>query len=115
MKIFDLDKTNAIKVDNYNSLGFYINRITSIDSKVMINFAHLEPNGIIGSHKASVNQMLIVVSGAGWVKSDNNPFIPITKNQVIFFNAGELHETKSDNGMTALIIESPDLKDDFLV
>ncbi|TDL38288.1 cupin [Macrococcoides bohemicum] len=115
MKILDIKRENAIRVDKFDSLDFYINRITNINSKVMINIANLDSNGVIGSHKAPVNQLLIVTNGEGKVRTNTTDFIPISINQAVFFNAGEVHETRSDTGMVAIIIESPDLNYDSLL
>lgn len=113
MKIYPLAKSNAIQIDKHNSNGFFINRLATLDSKISINFIHLEANGIIGNHKAPVNQILLIVDGEAMVSSNNQTSVSINKNTAIFFEAGEMHETRTDNGLNAIIIESPDLSDDF--
>ncbi|WP_420495992.1 hypothetical protein QA540_05535 [Macrococcus psychrotolerans] len=84
-----------------------------MDSKISINFIHLEANGIIGNHKAPVNQILLIVQGEAIVSSKNHTSVSVSKNTAVFFEAGEMHETRTNNGLNAVIIERPDLKDDL--
>lgn len=113
MKIYPLEKSKAIHIDKHNSNGFYINRLATLDSKISINFIHLEANGIIGNHKAPVNQIFLIVDGEAIVSSNNHTTVSISKNTAVFFEAGEMHETRTNNGLNAVIIESPDLTDDL--
>ena len=76
---------------------------------------YLEENGVIGSHEASVPQILLVVSGEGSVQSSTTERVPIETGDAVFWEKGEEHETFSATGMTAIVIESPEIEpDDYM-
>lgn len=70
---------------------------------------YLEENGIIGYHEASVNQILFVVQGEGFVCNGNKEFKRIQVGEAVFWTKGEWHETKTDTGLTAVVIEGETL------
>jgi hypothetical protein len=53
---------------------------------------------------------LAVVDGAGWVSGDDGTRRPIAAGEAVAWAAGEEHETSSDRGLTAIVIESPELR-----
>jgi quercetin dioxygenase-like cupin family protein len=69
----------------------------------------LEPGGVIGRHPASVEQLLVVVEGSGWVSGADGERVAIAAGEAAFWEAGEEHETTSDEGLTAVVIEGPGL------
>ncbi len=70
---------------------------------------HLEPNGVIGFHEAVVPQLLLIVSGEGLVRSDNDPPVHIKAGEAAFWKKGEGHETTTETGLTAIVIEAEEL------
>ena len=56
-------------------------------------------------HPAGVPQILIVLSGSGEVSGGDGHFESVVEGDAVFWAAGEEHETKSDPGMTVLIVE----------
>jgi len=58
----------------------------------------------------SVDQLFLVVEGEGWVrgKDDSKP-VPISAGQAAFWEAGEGHESGSEEGMVAMVIEGEKL------
>lgn len=70
----------------------------------------IAPSGRIGRHPATVPQILAVLDGAGEVSGADGGFEPIAAGEAVFWSAGEEHETRSDDGLTALIIEGPGLE-----
>ena len=69
----------------------------------------VEPGGVLGLHPAREHQLFIVVEGAGWVRTDSGPRVEIGAGQAAFWGPGEVHESGSDTGMTAIVVEGPDL------
>jgi hypothetical protein len=51
-----------------------------------------------------------VLDGAGEVAGADGEFQPIAAGEAVFWSAGEEHETRTDDGLTALIIEGPGLQ-----
>jgi quercetin dioxygenase-like cupin family protein len=74
-----------------------------------VALARLPPAGLIGRHPAVSGQLLIVVEGSGWVSGEGGERQPIAPGDGVFWSAGEEHETGSDGGLTAILIEGPDV------
>ena len=65
----------------------------------------LGPNGRLKRHPASVPQILAVLEGSGCVSGAEGTFEPITAGEAVFWASGEEHETQTEGGMSALILE----------
>jgi quercetin dioxygenase-like cupin family protein len=63
------------------------------------------PGGRIARHPASYPQILAVLEGYGEVSGASGVDQPIEAGEAVFWQAGEEHETKAADGLTALIIE----------
>ena len=68
------------------------------------------PGGRIARHPATVPQLLAVVDGSGWVSGDDGVETPISTGEAVIWRQGEEHETRSDTGLTAVIIEGEGLR-----
>ncbi len=64
------------------------------------------PGGVLGRHPATVAQLFVVVSGSGWVSGEDGERVEIAAGEAALWEAGEEHESGSDEGMTALVVES---------
>jgi hypothetical protein len=67
MEIYQFKKETGKKITKFNS-DFVMSRITQTQKPAHIGCTHLDENGIIGYHQAVVPQLLLIVSGEGWVK-----------------------------------------------
>ena len=67
----------------------------------------LPPGGLVGLHQTSGPQLLAIVEGEGWIRGHDAARTPISVGDAVFWEAGEWHETGSEAGMVALVIESP--------
>ena len=70
----------------------------------------LGAGGRIGRHPAVVPQVLAVLDGSGLVSGGDGELRPIGPGEAVFWAAGEEHETVSDHGLTALIVEATGLR-----
>ena len=70
----------------------------------------LEPGGAIGLHEAVSPQLLLVVDGAGRVRSGNNAAVAIAAGEGVLWQAGELHETTTERGLGAIVVEGSSLE-----
>jgi quercetin dioxygenase-like cupin family protein len=70
----------------------------------------LGPGGRIARHPAAVAQVLAVLDGGGLVSGGDGEFHPIGPGDAVYWAAGEEHETVSDHGLTALIVEAAGLR-----
>jgi quercetin dioxygenase-like cupin family protein len=68
------------------------------------------PGGQIARHPASYPQVLAVLKGSGKVSGASGVDEPIEAGEAVFWQAGEEHETKTADGLTALIIEGDGLE-----
>jgi quercetin dioxygenase-like cupin family protein len=68
------------------------------------------PGGRIVRHPATYPQVLAVLDGSGTVSGPGGVDEPIEAGEAVFWQAGEEHETKTAEGLTALIIEGDGLE-----
>ena len=64
------------------------------------------PGGVVARHPAVVAQLFVVVSGNGWVSGADGAREGISAGQAVLWEPGEEHESGSDEGMTALVVEA---------
>ena len=69
----------------------------------------LSAGGRIARHPATVPQILAVLEGAGRVSGSDGRFQPIAAGEAVFWAEGEEHETETDDGLTAIVLEAPEL------
>jgi quercetin dioxygenase-like cupin family protein len=67
------------------------------------------PGGGLRRHPATYPQLLAVLEGSGVVSGPDGIEEPIVAGEAVFWHEGEEHETRSTNGLTALIIEGESL------
>lgn len=113
MEILKFGKELAKKIDNYDSISAYYSKIMRTDSPTNIGFINIEQGGIIGYHKAPVPQLFLVLEGEGWIEGADNNRITIKSGEGVFWNKGEGHISGSDTGLTALVLQSEELKNPF--
>src|SRR5258708_37087122 len=70
---------------------------------------HWGPGGVLCRHPAGTRQLLLVVAVEGWVSAGGDRR-PITVGQAAYWEPGEEHETTTDGGLTAFILESDTLE-----
>ena len=105
MRIFRFDHEAGKSIDRYNSSGFTISNVVHLVGEAVVNCAYLEVNGVIGYHQAAVPQLFLVVQGEGWVRGEAPERNPIKAGQAAYWEKGEWHESGTETGMTAIIIE----------
>ncbi|SEM84481.1 hypothetical protein SAMN04489762_1187 [Terribacillus saccharophilus] len=113
MEIFKYTKEFGKHITQFDS-DFTMTRIGRLEKTTHVGCMYLEKNGNIGNHQAITPQLLLIISGQGYVKGKENAFTEVSTGHAIFWDKGEWHETKTVNGMTALVIESEDLSSSLL-
>jgi quercetin dioxygenase-like cupin family protein len=66
----------------------------------------IAPGGRMARHPATVRQLLVVVDGSGWVSGRDGREEPIGAGEAVVWEPGEEHETRSAEGLTAVIVQS---------
>lgn len=121
MKRYRFDATAGQPLDVFNSTGFTFSKLLWLNEDagdLKISCAHLQPGGVIGHHPATVPQLLIVVQGQGMVRGAGSGAgsgaedlaIAIHAGEMALWRAGEWHETRTEAGLMALIVECPALR-----
>lgn len=87
-----------------------MSRIVNTDSAVHVGCMYLEANGVVGYHQAVVSQLLLILEGEGIVKGDHNKTVHVKKGDAVFWEKGEWHETVSESGLIAIVIEGEQLE-----
>jgi quercetin dioxygenase-like cupin family protein len=114
MQIYRFDQKVGRSIETFGSQGITMSPIQHLQNLEVLSIVsmHLSPGGILGYHPATLPQLFLVVQGEGWVRGEENTRTPISAGQAAFWVQGEGHESGSDTGMTAIVIESPALRPD---
>ena len=75
---------------------------------VQVAVFRLAPGGRIGRHAATVPQILAVVEGSGWASGDGGSH-PLGPGDAVFWSKGEEHETWTEEGLAAVVLEGESL------
>ena len=105
MKLFRFDQDIGAAIDKFDSVGFIFSRLAWPSGDVRIACAHLQAGGVIGHHQAVGSQLFVVVQGQGTVRGAEDVVVPIAAGQAAFWVAGEWHETRTETGLTAILVE----------
>jgi quercetin dioxygenase-like cupin family protein len=109
MRLFRFDATVGRSIDQFGSAQLLLSPVARTSGQVQIVCMHIGPGGVVGFHQADPAQLFLVVVGEGWVRSETPELVPIQAGQAAFWESGEWHESGSDSGMTAIVIESETL------
>lgn len=109
MKFFYFGYEVRRKITAFNSFNVGITPIVKNDGPQSVGCMYLDANGVVGMHPATVRQLFLVIEGEGWVRIEGSEKVRVSKGTAVFWETGEQHESGTDTGMTAIIIESPTL------
>jgi quercetin dioxygenase-like cupin family protein len=90
-------------IDRFESAAARVRRLAPEAHVVLIEIG---PGGRVGRHPAAAQQLFAVVRGSGWVAGDDGEREPIAPGEAVLWAPGEEHESGSDEGMTAMVVES---------
>ena len=79
-------------------------------SPVQAAIFRLAPGGRIVRHPATFPQILAVLEGSGRVSGQDGELQPIAAGEAVFWSQAEEHETQTDTGLTAFILEAEGLQ-----
>jgi quercetin dioxygenase-like cupin family protein len=88
------------------SVSARVRRLAAEAHAVVIEIA---PGGLVARHPAVVPQLFVVARGSGWVSGADGEREPIRAGEAILWDQDEDHESGSDTGMTALVLEAESL------
>lgn len=94
-------------LDRFGSAGALLTPLARDAAQVVV--VHLEAGGRLGRHRAVGAQLLVVVAGDGFVSGTDGVEHRIGPGTAAVWTAGEEHETRTDSGLTAVIVEGEQL------
>ena len=92
-------------MDRYESQEAAFSRLVDISGTGHVGCMHLQASGVLGRHPAASAQLFCVVAGEGEVSGDDAVAVPIQAGQAALWESGEVHETTTRTGLTAIILE----------
>jgi quercetin dioxygenase-like cupin family protein len=104
VRVLDLTTIPAKHMTHFQSKDFAIAGVGSTAAS-HVAVARLGPGGSIGRHPAATAQMLVVLQGEAWVSGSGEDTLLIGPGQAVVWEDGEQHETRTELGLLALIIE----------
>ena len=105
MQIYRFDRESGKHITKFDS-DFVMSRIIQTSENAHVGCMHLPVNGVVGYHEAVSPQLMVIVSGAGQVRSGHNSAVHVKAGEAVFWEKGEWHETKTETGLMAIVIES---------
>ena len=107
MRLFRFDPKVAHPITKFDSRNVAIGRgVRMIDSPMaQVSCFHFDPDSVVGFHQATIPQLMMVVAGEGWVRGEEAARTHMLPGRAAFWEAGEWHESGSDTGMTAIVVE----------
>jgi quercetin dioxygenase-like cupin family protein len=120
MRIFSFDPNSGRPLTQWMDTEGKSHRVDPKASKTVISpifltqvpsrFAcfHVGAGGFIPRHPAHGPQLFVVVEGSGWVSGEDGKRIPIQSGRAAYWGPGENHESGTDKGMKAIVVECSD-------
>ena len=109
MKLYSFNKEAGRDISAFHS-NFIMSRIVQMEQAATIGCIYLPAGGIVGYHQAASSQLLLIVAGQGWVRAKESAYVHVQAGDAVFWQQEEWHETKTDSGLTAILIESDNLE-----
>jgi quercetin dioxygenase-like cupin family protein len=104
VRIVELADVPHRPVDAHHSKGFSLGALgVTADAHVVV--VSLRPGGVIGRHPAAGRQLLVVLDGDATVSGADGTPVTIGPGQAAVWEAYESHETRSADGLLALVVE----------
>lgn len=110
MKLFDFSRAVGRQLTLFGSENTIYTPILNQDSGLKVSCMHVGPQGVLGFHQATIDQLFLVVQGEGWVRGEEDARTPIRPGTAAFWTAGEWHESGSGTGMMAIVVEGKTLE-----
>lgn len=108
MEVYSFKKEAGRRITQFDS-NFVMARIAKTHSEAHMGLMFLESGETVGFHQATVSQLFLVIEGECRVRAGEEPPMTLKTGEAVVWNAGEWHGTTTDNGVTALVIESEEL------
>jgi quercetin dioxygenase-like cupin family protein len=92
-------------VEAFGSHGITL-RLLARTEHAQVSSAEFAPGGLLGRHPAAGAQTLAVLNGSGWASGADGVRHDLVAGDLVRFDPGESHESGSDAGMVAVVVET---------
>jgi quercetin dioxygenase-like cupin family protein len=82
-------------------------RVAADVSGFAVDIATFEAAAVLGRHETRLWQLFALVSGEGWASGTDGVRMALAAGDAVLWEPGEMHETGTDTGMVAVIVQSP--------
>jgi quercetin dioxygenase-like cupin family protein len=106
LKVLDFSGDRALAISGFGSRAATAVPLTHPDGDAHAVCIRLGAGGLLGRHPASADQLFLVVDGEGWVSGADRERVPVATGTAIHWAAGEEHESGTDAGLTAIVVEA---------
>jgi quercetin dioxygenase-like cupin family protein len=104
VRVLDLADLPHRPIEAHGSRGFSVGAF-GISADAHLVAVSLAAGGVIGRHPAVGRQLLVVLTGEAEVAGAEGTVHRLAAGQGAVWEPGELHETRSATGLSALIVE----------
>jgi quercetin dioxygenase-like cupin family protein len=94
------------EITRFDSHGATIGGVARAGGAVRVSLLQLAAGGLVGAHPAACPQLFLVVAGSGWARTGDEPRSSLAAGEAALWDADEMHESGSDHGLTAVIVEA---------
>ena len=112
MRVGRIDDCRSRAVTEHGSAGAQVAFVARGATASVVRI-ELEPGGRLGMHPATAPQLFLVLEGEGTVASGDAPPEPVSPGSAVRWAAGEPHETCSEGGLVARVVEADALEPGF--
>ena len=102
MQTLSFGRGDGWRVDAFGS-DFTLSPLTAPDGTVKAACFHVGRRGSVSARRPS--RLYCVVAGSGWVTGPDRRRVAIGPLEAAFWEAGEEHESGSEDGMTVIVLE----------
>jgi quercetin dioxygenase-like cupin family protein len=102
-----LEARHGRAIDRFGSVEAFVRGVSRRVLQVV--FIEIRAGGLVGRHPAGCEQLFVVVAGSGWVSGGDGAREPIAAGEGVIWSQGDEHESGSDDGMTAIVVEAEQL------
>jgi quercetin dioxygenase-like cupin family protein len=106
MNIFRFDPDAGREIEQFGSVGTILARIVHLEDEAVVHCVYIQAHGKLGYHQAAAPQLFLLVAGEGWVRDASDQKISVKAGQAVFWEKDEWHESGTETGLTAVIIEA---------
>ena len=112
MKLYSFNRDTSHVIDQYGSRNAVVTHLANGDNQWFFVCIRLDAGGLLGRHRAVNTQLFCVIEGQGVVSGDDEEFLPIETGQAALWEPGEMHETRTENGLVAIVVAGKNLDPD---